>query len=112
MPTTPDLTSHLTPDQRSVLENLRTPALIQAYLDETPYSPESQNLRYYHKRKRECQPCRPCDKARACAVLYGKVLVRKLVENKARAKRNHCCCHVEDECRRVELEPLLVESEY
>ena len=57
MPTIPDLSPHLTPDQRSVLESLRTPALIQAYLDDTPYSPESQNrspLRVMQDRLAHC----------------------------------------------------------
>lgn len=39
----PDLTPHLTPSQRAVLESLQTPALIQAYLDDTLYSSESIN---------------------------------------------------------------------
>ena len=43
MPTLPDLAPRLTSEQRYVLESLRTPALIQAYLDDTPYSPESAN---------------------------------------------------------------------
>ena len=43
MPTIPDLAPHLTSEQRTVLESLHTPARIQAYLDDTPYSPESIN---------------------------------------------------------------------
>jgi len=57
MPTIPDLSPHLTSHQRSVLESLRTPALIQAYLDDTPYSPESQNrspLRVMQDRLAHC----------------------------------------------------------
>jgi hypothetical protein len=57
MPTIPDLIPHLTPDQRSVLESLRTPALIQAYLDDTPYSTEHQTrspLRVMQDRLAHC----------------------------------------------------------
>ena len=57
MPTIPDIFPYLTPDQRTVLESLRTPALIQAYLDDTPYSPEAQNrspLRVMQDRLAHC----------------------------------------------------------
>jgi len=37
------LESRLTSEQRSVLQELRTPRLIQDYLDATPYSPEDAN---------------------------------------------------------------------
>lgn len=57
MPTIPDLAPRLTPNQRQTLESLRTPALIQAYLDDTPYSPESANrspLRVMQDRLAHC----------------------------------------------------------
>lgn len=43
MTSIPDLLPHLTSYHREVLESLRTPALIQAYLDTTLYSAESRN---------------------------------------------------------------------
>jgi hypothetical protein len=57
MPTLPDLTSRLTSEQREALESLRTPVLIQAYLDDTPYSPENANrspLRVMQDRLAHC----------------------------------------------------------
>lgn len=57
MPTIPDLTPYLTQEQRAALESLGTPALIQAYLDATPYSPESINrspLRVMQDRLAHC----------------------------------------------------------
>jgi len=57
MPTTPDLAPHLTSEQRTVLKSLQSPARIQAYLDDTPYSPESINrspLRVIQDRLAHC----------------------------------------------------------
>jgi hypothetical protein len=57
MPPIPDLAPRLTEEQRHVLESLRTPALIQAYLDDTPYSPENANrspLRVMQDRLAHC----------------------------------------------------------
>ena len=57
MPPIPDLTPYLTSEQRHELESLRTPALIQAYLDDTPYSPENANrspLRVMQDRLAHC----------------------------------------------------------
>jgi len=53
----PDLTPHLTPSQRSELESLQSPALIQAYLDGTLYSSEPINrspLRVMQDRQAHC----------------------------------------------------------